>query len=147
MPTAGRMPCALRLPVAWALVAAACGGVEPQDPTPRIAPEADSLALPTAEEIQLELETLGHEIADLEAYAGEPPPPDVATGLAPGTDPGTLLQRARQAREAAERLASEGDLEAAVDSLTASAAHVEQVKRALGLAEEWGEELPPDSGR
>lgn len=139
--------CAMRLCVGWVLVTAACGGGEPADPTPRLAPEVDSLARPTAEEIQLELETLGHEIADLEAYAGEPPPPDVPTGFVPGTDPGFLLERARQAREAAERLAARGELEAAADSLTASAAHVEQIKRTLGLAEEWGEVLPPDSGR
>ncbi|MFN2420471.1 MAG: hypothetical protein ABR527_03730, partial [Gemmatimonadota bacterium] len=119
--------CAMRLSVGWVLVAAACGGGEPAVPTPRLAPEVDSLARPTAEEIQLELETLGHEIADLEAYAGEPPPP--ATGFVPGTDPGSLLERARQAREAAERLAARGELEAAADSLTASAAHVEQIKR------------------
>ena len=129
------------------LVAAACAGESPE-PTPRIAPEVDSLARATDEEIRLELETLGHEIADLEAYLGSGAArPDGASGLASGADPDTLLERARRARDVASRRASQGNLEDAADSLTAAAAHLEQVKRALALAEEWGEEFAPDSGR
>lgn len=120
------------------LALAACGG---QQPDPAAEPEAppDSLIVAaTPDEIQAELEILGYEIADLEAWIASRP----AVGTPPaGEDPAELLSQATAARAEAERLAAEGDHEAAAESLSAGMRHVEQVKRALGLAEEWGEEI------
>ena len=124
------------------ILAAACGGV----PEERVAvPASEPAAIPDTvplvaaddEEIRMELENLGYEIADLEAYLEAVPAGRAATADA---DPKELLAQARTARDAAEGLGADGDLAAAAESLSAAMIHVEQVKRALALAEEWGEE-------
>lgn len=117
---------------------AGCGdpGGEPEGagPEPVPAAEVESLSFSTGEEIRAEIEMLGYEIGDLEAYlAGAPP--------APGADPEVPLARARAAHAAAAELLAAGDTAASVDSLEAVHARVEEVKRSLALAEEWGEEI------
>lgn len=131
---------------AWAalsLLAIACAG----EPEERVAVPAETAPADTAplvaadeEEIRMELENLGYEIADLEAYLAALP---AERAPAVDADPQTLLVHARVAHEAAGELSMSGDLAAAAESLSAAMLHVEQVKRALGLAEEWGEEVPP----
>jgi len=132
---------------AWAalgsLLAVACAG----EPDERVAVPAETAPADTAplvpaddEEIRVELENLGYEIADLESYLAALPP---ERAPAADADPQALLAHARTAHEAAAGLSTSGDLAAAAESLSAAMVHVEQVKRALGLAEEWGEEVPP----
>lgn len=128
--------------VALAGVVAACAGSngEPGDSAPADAtpPAVDSLALSTADEIRAEIEMLGYEIGDLEAYLDANPPPE-------GVDPAAPLARARAAHAAASSLLAAGDTTTAVDSLEAVHSWVEEVKRSLALAEEWGEEIPDES--
>jgi hypothetical protein len=124
------------------ILAAACGGVPEERvavPSPEPAPTADTVPLVAAddEEIRMELENLGYEVADLEAYLETVPAERAVTADA---DPEEFLAWARRARDAAEGLAADGDLVVAAESLSAAMIHVEQVKRALSLAEEWGEE-------
>lgn len=125
------------------VVAAGCAG----EPTPELADEVDSLALSTPEELRGEFETLGHEISDLTAYLEANP--GRVTAPSGDVDPRERLAAARRARAAVPGAIDAGDTAAAVDSLEAASARIEDVKRALGLAEEWGEELqdepPPDT--
>lgn len=123
----------------------ACGGEERQTGARQLAPtvdttarEVDSLVLESDEEVRAELEVLGYEIADIEALIESG-----AARVPSGGDPREALAMARQAGEAAERHLARGERELAIDSLEVAAGHVERVKRALGLAEEWGEPLPP----
>lgn len=114
----------------------ACGGPDPGTPAPAVeaaADTADALSLTSAEEIRAEIEMLGYEIGDLEAFVASAPAA------------GEPLAAARAGREAAETLLAAGDTAAAVDTLVAVHGRVEAVKRALGLAEEWGEEMAEDS--
>jgi hypothetical protein len=113
-------------------------GPEPEEAAqPAPAAEVEPLSFSTAEEIRAEIEMLGYEIGDLEAYlTGASPPPDV--------DPAVPLARARAAHTAAAELLAAGDTAASVDSLEAVHARVEEVKRGLALAEEWGEEIADD---
>lgn len=112
---------------------AACGGESPRGSTP--APEVDSLSFETAEQIQMEIEILDNEIADLRTVLAQDAP---AARVAAAIDPALLLEQAAIARRAAEAAMLGGDLSTASDSLVAASRHVEEVKRSLGLAEEWG---------
>jgi hypothetical protein len=132
---------------AWAalgsLLVLACAG-EPDErvtvPAETVPADTAPLVTADAEEIRVELENLVYEIDDLEAYLAAMPPDRAPAADA---DPRALLDHARTAHEAAAGLSMSGDLAAAAESLSAGMVHVEQVKRALGLAEEWGEEVPP----
>ena len=119
------------------IVLTACGGQQPE-PAAEPASQTDSVIVAaTPEEVQAELEILGYEITDLEAWiAARPPGASVSGG-----DPAALLGQAARARAAAEQLAANGDHVTAAESLSAAMRHVEQVKRSLGLAEELGEEI------
>ncbi len=115
-----------------------CGGPPGETPDPAQPPTpVDSLSLTTPEEIQAEVEVLGYEIADLEAFVQAAPEPH--------EEQRALLASARSAREAVGPLVAAGDTAAAIDSLEAVHGRVEDVKRSLGLAEEWGEEFEDDS--
>ena len=97
---------------------------------------AAPLVQATPEDVAAEIEILGYEIGDLQSYLASRPASPAA-----GPDPAPFLAQAARARDEAERLAASGEHEAAAESLSAAMRHIEEVKRALGLAEEWGEEL------
>ncbi len=122
--------------VCTAIVAGCGGGADEPASEP---PVSESVEVSTPEEIRMEIEVLGYEIADLEAYLSAP-----SDGGPPRSGPDTAahLSQAARAREAALFHLERGEDAAAADSVTAAAAHVEQVKRGLSLAEEWGEEIP-----
>ncbi|MDX1623698.1 MAG: hypothetical protein R3199_06930 [Gemmatimonadota bacterium] len=122
----------------WAVLAPGCGE-EPERPVVDPAPAVDGLARSSPEEIATELEILEHEIADLEAAL------QAGARTVPGaSEPGPLLATADSARRGAREALSAGDTLAAIDSVEAAAARVEEAKRAMGLAEEWGEEIEPE---
>lgn len=125
--------------LAAALAGAACEPGPPESPPPAAlpAPAAEPFPLEGPGEIAAEVEILGHEIDDLEAWLTEPPtqPP------ADGGEARALLAAARTAREGAIGALAAGDTAAALDSLAGTAARIEAVKRTLGLAEEWGVEV------
>lgn len=122
----------------------ACGGSS-GDASTSSAPDAqaDEIAFESVEDMQLELETLDNEIRGLEEYLAANPgwtPPDPAD-----PDPRAVLDAARSTREAAASALSGADTAGAADSLRAASARIEHVKRLLGVAEEMGVELGPDS--
>lgn len=130
-------PAALLVAVAAALHLATCADA-PDDPLPEVAPEVDSLARPTGAEIEVEIETLTHEIRDLSGYLESG-----AVDVVPGApDPRALVEAARVATGSSRAALASGDTAGAVDRLEVAAQRVEEIKRALGLAEEWSEELP-----
>jgi hypothetical protein len=93
--------------------------------------------------MQLELETLDHEILGLEEYLAANPgwtSPDPAD-----PDPRAVLDAARSTRDAAASALANADTAGAADSLRAASARIEHVKRLLGVAEEMGVEFAPDS--
>jgi hypothetical protein len=103
----------------------------------------DEIAFDSAEEMQLELETLDHEILGLEEYLAANPgwtSPDPAD-----PDPRAVLDAARSTRDAAASALANADTAGAADSLRAASARIEHVKRLLGVAEEMGVEFAPDS--
>lgn len=129
-----------RRAVAFACLAvAACGG-EPERPIERPAAEVESLTRAAPEEIRYELENLSHEIDDLETI--------LESGVAraePGADPAARLTRARAAYHGALDAIAASDPDRAADSLEVASGEVEEVKRSLGLAEEWGEPFDAES--
>lgn len=138
------MPPASARGIALALAGALAVGCadEPDDPTPEVDPEVESMAGSAREEILTEYENLGYEIADLEAYleSGAPRPVQIE-----GFDPHAQLASAQRARATVEDALAAGDAAAAVDSLEVAADRVNDIKRYLGLAEEWGEDVPEDA--
>ncbi|HUP19592.1 MAG TPA: hypothetical protein VM778_06535 [Gemmatimonadota bacterium] len=130
------VPLAVTASVVGLLAACADPGAEPGavDSTSTVAAEVESLSLSTADEIRAEIEMLGYEIGDLEMYLASAPRSTEA-------DPAVPLAQARAAHAAASQLLTAGDTAASVDSLEAVHARVEEVKRSLALAEEWGEEI------
>lgn len=123
------------------LISAACAS-ESSDRAPVATPDAppveDVYVLATPVEVVAELETLGHELDDLERVVEAPSVPA-------GDAVRSLLSAARTAHQSAGGSIAAGDTMAAVDSLVATAERVEEVKRLLGLAEEWGVEIAPQS--
>lgn len=104
---------------------------------------AEGIAFGSVEEMEFELETLDHEIRELEEYLAANPgwtPSDPAD-----PDPRAVLDAARSTREAAKSALAAADTASAADSLRAASARIEQVKRLLGVAEEMGVEFAPDS--
>ncbi|HJR52188.1 MAG TPA: hypothetical protein VJ982_00595 [Gemmatimonadota bacterium] len=135
--------CALAALVASLL---ACGGPSGGGPTPGAdtpAVAADEIAFGSVEEMQLELETIDNEIRGLEEYLAANPgwsSPDPAD-----PDPRAVLDAARSTRDAAASALAGADTAGAADSLRAASARIEHVKRLLGVAEEMGVEIAPDS--
>jgi hypothetical protein len=133
----------------WPLVALvgallACGGSS-RDASPSSAPDAsgDEIAFGSVDDMQLELETLDNEIRGLEEYLAANPgwtPPDAAD-----PDPRAVLDAARSTRDAAASALTGADTAGAADSLRAASERIEHVKRLLGVAEEMGVELAPES--
>jgi len=127
----------------WAL---ACGGQSGDESASRAdAPvaAAEEIAFGSVEEMELELETLDHEILGLEEYLEANPgwtPSDPAD-----PDPRAVLEAARSTRAAAGSALAAADTASAADSLRAASARIEHVKRLLGVAEEMGVEFAPDS--
>lgn len=130
---------------AWAAVWG-CGGESGSSPgaaadsAARTAPaEAGSVALEAPEEIRYDIENLGYEIADLEGL--------LESGAVHPTSPEAAdrLSEARSAYETALEAVGQGDTTRAAERLGVAAARVETVKRALGLAEEWGEPFGAES--
>ncbi|HET6361219.1 MAG TPA: hypothetical protein VFH11_04100, partial [Gemmatimonadota bacterium] len=60
-------------------------------------------------------------------------------------DPRAVLEGARATHAAAGRALVAADTASAADSLRSASARVEHVKRLLGVAEEMGVEVTPDS--
>lgn len=122
----------------------ACGGPSGDRAALEVPPEAaDEIAFGSAEEMQLELETLDHEILGLEEYLTANPgwtSPDPAD-----PDPRAVLEAARSTRDAAASALAAADTGSAADSLRAASARIEHVKRLLGVAEEMGVEFAPES--
>ncbi|HUP01784.1 MAG TPA: hypothetical protein VM737_09745 [Gemmatimonadota bacterium] len=112
---------------------------EPADPIPFPAPEIDSLARTTPEEVQAELEMLGFEITDLAIYLEANP----RRAFADSIDPRLVLTSAEGALAATRVALQAHDTTAAVDSLSIAAGRIERVKRLLGVAEELGVEADP----
>lgn len=127
-----------------ALVAAGCGDPPArQSGSETVAPveEHEEIGFVSVEEMEVELETLDHEIRGLEEYLAANPgwtPPGPAD-----PDPRAVLQAARSTREAAGSALAAADTARAGDSLRAAAARIEHVKRLLGVAEEMGIEFEP----
>jgi hypothetical protein len=132
--------------VALAGALLACGGSSGDPSTSSAnAPDAraDEIAFGSVEDMQLELETLDNEIRGLEEYLAANPgwaPPDPAD-----PDPHAVLDAARATRDAAASALTGADTAGAADSLRAAFERIEHVKRLLGVAEEMGVELAPDS--
>jgi hypothetical protein len=122
----------------------ACDSPSGDDSAPDVPPAvADEIAFGSAEEMQLELETLDHEILGLEEYLTANPG---WTSPDPGDpDPRAVLEAARSTRDAAARALAAADTGSAADSLRAASARIEHVKRLLGVAEEMGVEFAPES--
>lgn len=126
-----------------ALVAAGCGEPAGQVGSGTEVPlqEREEVSFASVEEMEIELETLDHEIRGLEEYLAANPgwtPPDTAD-----PDPLAVLEAARSTREAAGSALAAADTARAADSLRAAGARIEHVKRLLGVAEEMGIELDP----
>lgn len=104
---------------------------------------ADDIAFGSVEEMQLELETLEHEIRGLEEYLTANP--GWASTDPADPDPRAVLDAARTTRDAAASALASADTAGAADSLRAASARIEHAKRLLGVAEEMGVEFAPDS--
>lgn len=127
----------LSVALVWCVLAACAG--EPERPLERPAAEVESLTRSAPEEIRYELENLGHEIGDLESLLASG-----AVRSEPGADPAARLTRARSAYHGALDAIAASDPDRAADSLEVASGEVEEVKRSLGLAEEWGEPIDGD---